>query len=282
MNTRPLIDNTLLNSLKFKPPCTDPLKFIDQFESGFLPSVGQEVKSVWLRRFLPSGDSALFEAAFGGDINTSFDRLKSIFLSTYFRPLAVFRKKEMDLRFEDLSSMLEFVNSKIKVYRKIENLSEQAATERVFYELPPDLCDQFVRRKEKLNKKNLINFLTFSEIATQAQFRSISAGTQNVALNDTNNSRQSGHNQSMPAASSGKRSGVVLREPQFIPHLESETEEDTEMPKEGESESSPELELLTVPPSRNPNRSAQKRNNPDDGVVLSKKRGRPRKNKKNE
>ena len=152
MNTRPLIDNTLLNSLKFKPPCTDPLKFIDQFESGFLPSVGQEVKSVWLRKFLPSCDSALFEAAFGGDINTSFDRLKSIFLSTYFRSFAVFRKKEMDLRFEDLSSMLEFVNSKIKVYRKIENLSEQAATERVFYELPIFATSSFVAKRNSTKR----------------------------------------------------------------------------------------------------------------------------------
>lgn len=277
-NNRPLIDENLLRSLVFVPPRYNPLKFIRQFESAFQASVPQDQKSVWLRQFVCRNDLSLFDAAFEGDINTSFDRFKTIFIKTYFRPYAEFRKNELNLHFDDVSSIVDFATRKIEVYENVEGVSTETATERVFYELPLDICDQFILRNAELTKENLLTFLTYSDFVIQSQFLHLNSRTNNVRLNDANNSGQRGVSRSMPGASPAPRSAIDLGEDQLFLDLESDADDNDSAPEEIDEEILMGLDLPIPEPPGIHNRTSEKRDNPDGEVAAKRKRGRPRKN----
>ena len=136
----------------------------------------------------------------------------------------------------------------------------------MFYDLPFDLCDQFIIRYVELTKENLTYFLTYSDFVIQGLFNQINARTNNVRLNDANDSGQRGDSQSMPGASFGPRSVVDLNESQLFLNLDSDVEDNEEIPDEIDNEMLLDMDLPIREPPGNQNRAAENRDNPDGEV----------------
>lgn len=119
----------------------------------------------------------------------------------------------------------------------------------MFYDLPFDLCDQFIIRYVELTKENLTYFLTYSDFVIQGLFNQINARTNNVRLNDANDSGQRGDSQS-----------------QLFLNLDSDVEDNEEIPDEIDNEMLLDMDLPIREPPGNQNRAAENRDNPDGEV----------------
>lgn len=144
--------------------------------------MSQVDKCVWLRKFIPPPDVSRFDSAFIGEPDSAYDRFRPLFLSQYFRPYAEYRKAALSLQFEDLSSVNEFVDRKIKVYQEVDGLSSTVATEKVFYELPLRLSEEFVRVNSELTKEKLLAFLTYNDFVIEAHYRDLTSRTAQSSL----------------------------------------------------------------------------------------------------
>ena len=76
----------------------------------------------------------------------------------------------------------QFLIDKIKIYVDIEKISENDALNRVFYELPTTLCESFLK-KSKINKSDLLTFLTHKDLVVNANFNNLLNEMSNLNAN---------------------------------------------------------------------------------------------------
>lgn len=268
----PEIDRTLLNSLSFIPPRSNPIKFLAKFESSFKSTVLQDEKCVWLKKFVPPYDHSRFDPVFIGDRDTSFDRFRRLFISAYFRPYAQFRKASLSLRFEDIASIVEFVKRKIEIYETVEELSPQQATERVFFELPVPLAEEFLLRNPNLAKETLIQFVTFSDFVIEAHYRQI---TERAGTSSIRDDRESGDQANRPPVFdelATQHRSVGEREKSLFLNLNSDTDDDLDEELEGDSLSQSQLDHLSQAIASSRDSSSRKRVNSTSTLSLRKEK----------
>lgn len=272
VDRRPEVDRTLLDSISFIPPKSNPVSFISKFESAFKASVSQEVKCVWLKKFVPPCDHSKFDSVFVGELDESYHLFRRLFISAYFRRYYEFRKAKLNYQFEDVSSIVEFVTKKIEIYQSVEGLSCQLATERVFFELPLGITENFLLRNHRLNKEELINYVTFSDYVIEAHYRQVTESAQRSSINDNQQAGAQANNQSAFGQSATRAAGINLSDSRLFLDLGEDQEQSLDEDFEAEFIDSPPVDHLVenpIPP--NPSRT-RKRGNPASTVTLRKEK----------
>lgn len=204
---------------------------------------------------------------FLGDRDSSYDRFRPAFLSAYFKTYAEFRRSEVSLQFEDISSIVEFINRKTLIYETVEELSSQQAIERVFYELPVSICEEFVLRKSVLNKESLISFVTYSDFIINAHYRLLNERFNESQINDSN---RSATRLPVPGRPATQPTAIDLNDHRIFFNLDSDAEDDLGEEEEGTSDGDGEMDLQVDQPVSVGKKSRRKRRNSKNAVPLRK------------
>lgn len=230
--------------------------------------------------FIPHTDRHKFDSGFTGDRDTSFDRIRALFLSSYFRAYAEYRKSKVSLQFEDISSVAGFVKQKCSIYEAVEGLSPEQATERVFYELPVSIGEEFIRRKGTITREKLMDFLTYSDFVIEAHYRAITQRTNHLQINHPPNSPVDATDQSfhrLPAASS---TPINLRDHRLFLNLGTNSDSEMEQQSQSQPASVDQLDFPIEDHSTATATNSRKRTSPEKRVSIRKKKSTCPKNKK--
>lgn len=156
-----------------------------KFNKCFSQAAKADTKCVELAKFLPPGDEDCFNSVWLLPLDQQFDSFQSLFLEKYYSRYLSTRKVELAKKSTDYSSLLDFFNHKVKVYKKYENSEETNLISRVFYELPSSICSAYINRHHFINKDKLVEFLSFNDYQVRAQYLNIEQRTDSLNLHSS-------------------------------------------------------------------------------------------------
>ena len=227
-------------------------------------------KTLWLKKFIAPADLDKFDEAFLAGREASYDRCRALFLNQYFPVYYQFRKSQVNLQYEDIASVQTFVQRKISTYESVEGLTPQQSAEKVFFELPLSLAQEFARTGRQLSKESLLEFVEFSEVVINAHFRQITEQTSRSSLADNHQSAVHADQQLMFGNEPDQQRQINFEDDRLF--LDLATDEEEEVVNEEQSHSSNLEEVASLLPAASTTRRSRpsKRANVSSGVVLRK------------
>lgn len=274
------MDSTLLGELTFRSPRDNPLHFIEKFESAFPAGSDQDDMALQLRSFIPSYDFHKFDSVFIGPRSDCYDRFKVLFFKSYLKPYLDHRQSELSLKFTDLSSIHQFVVRKCAIYEKLEGLSSKQATEKVFFELPPRMCEEYLCTKGTLCREKLLNFVRFSDLITESHYRALGSDLDDSELNCSQSSNHQPAQQTASTVQPASSSRAIGQDPRIFLNLDSGDETESDQSQPALASLFGQSVAVTPAAPANINQPARKRRNSATEVTLRKDTSTKAKRKK--
>lgn len=160
-----------------------------------------------------------------------------------------------------MCSIEEFVTKKIKIYKKFESASSQLACEKVFYELPFNIIQQFVLRNTKLTEQALINFVRFDDFVINSHYRQLVDMVDASTIVGEPSAPQRSVSQTNSGQASGLLAGINTSDPRLFLDLENDLDDELTEEEEMESLAFPPISQLNSTPPPAPSGRGRKRAN---------------------
>lgn len=183
----PSYDKFKLNSLVFLKHEIDPLNFIEEFDSCFSEKFKDEEKSIHLLKHIPVEDHIKFRSVWTLPIEEQYERIKTLFLDEYTLPYVKHKSAKLSTSYSDYSSVKKFVEDKLDIYKRFDNLTDQQALNKVIFELPPEMCSNLLKKGAAKDKSKLLNLVELIDLRIEVGYDGLFRPNSNSVSKSSSN-----------------------------------------------------------------------------------------------